>query len=281
MRGLPLTGAKLFVRREGFVIVGFLVEKYQRVDTSSGDMRNWGFIKTLNWENLDEPLDRKNRLTGEIETCICWENNQIVITARRTKDIRDDEDNFQWLIGAPDANAWKELRENIKLLEKTIHSLERELEGKNVLIARLTPQVEGLGTENTSLKNDLDFLWPDYVAKGRQLSWAYLQLQGAIALTREMYGAMEEIGRTARDRGIDMGSSDMDRLSRSAEKTKAFLSQLAASIPASGAVSESNIDDALMALRNKIDQALQGGKKPALEGPAGTPAGAPGTPAAT
>ena len=279
--GLPRTGAKLFIRRDGFVIVGLLVDKYQRVDTASGDMRTWGFIKDLNWRDIDEPLDRKNRLTGEIESCICWENNQVVITARRTKDSRDDDDNFMWLMGAPDANAWKEIKDKIKTLERTIHSLERELEGKNTLIARINPRLKALGEENTSLQADLDYLWPDYIAKGRQLSWAYLQLQGAIAITREAYGAMEEVVRTARDRGIDMGASDIDRARHSMEKIKQFQFELGSSLPAGGRIAGANIENLeneVKALRETLERALAGGRPPVAKPAERTVAGAGAAP---
>jgi chromosome segregation ATPase len=263
MSGLPTTGAKVFIRRDGFMIVGLLVDKYNRVDTSSGDMRTWGWIKTLDWKDTDEPLDRKNRLTGEIESCICWENNQVVITARRTKDLRDDDDNFMWLMGAPDANAWKEIRDKIKTHERTIHSLERELEGKITLIARLSPQVEALGTENASLKADLDALWPDLVATKRQLSSAYLQLQAAIGITREAYGALEEVVRTARDRGIDMGSSDIDRARRSMEKIKGFQMELGSALPPGGAIAGSQVaglEKQIADIKETIERALAGGR---------------------
>lgn len=253
------------------MIVGLLVDKEARLDTASGEMRTWGIIRTLDWKLIDEPLDRKNRLTGEIETCICFENNQLVMTARRSADIRDDNDNFVWLESSLDGTAWKELKDKIKERERTIHSLERELEGKQVLIDRINPRLDAVSTQADQLKGDLNALWPDLVATKRQLAQAYLQLQAGLAITREAYGAIEEVVRTSRERGIDMGSSDMDRMSRSMEKTKTFMMELGTALPQGGAVEGARltgIERSVAEIRAMVTDFLQQAGRPAERKPA-------------
>jgi len=118
----------IFVRAKGMEVVGILTKIEHRYDPGWGMMRSWAKGIKLNGDTFEEPLDRKNKRTGELEDLVQMRNDMIIITARNSPDPDDDnDDNFQYLMNPYQANEIKDALDSVKEKDRIIHDLQRRL----------------------------------------------------------------------------------------------------------------------------------------------------------
>ncbi|RLF96862.1 hypothetical protein DRN52_01745 [Thermococci archaeon] len=119
----------IFIRARNFEVVGIATKIEQRYDSGWGIMRQWVKGITLDGEKFEEPLDRKNKKTGEIEDLVQMRNDLLIITARNSSNPDDDNDeNFQYFMNPYQINQIKEQLDFMKEKDRIIRDLQKRLE---------------------------------------------------------------------------------------------------------------------------------------------------------
>ena len=119
----------IFVRARGLEVVGIATKIEQRYDPGWGIMRQWVKGITLDGEKFEEPLDRKNKRTAELEDLVQMKNELIIVTARNSSDPNDDNDeNFQYFMNPHQVNEIKQQIDTVKEKDRIIHDLKKRYE---------------------------------------------------------------------------------------------------------------------------------------------------------
>ena len=119
----------IFVRARGLEVVGIATKIEQRYDPGWGIMRQWVKGITLDGEKFEEPLDRKNKRTAELEDLVQMKNDLIIVTARNSSDPNDDNDeNFQYFMNPHQVNEIKQQIDTVKEKDRIIHDLKKRYE---------------------------------------------------------------------------------------------------------------------------------------------------------
>jgi len=118
----------LFVRARGLEVAGILTKVELKYDPGWGVMRSWAKGITLDGKKFEEPLDRKNQRTGELEDLIQMKNDLLLVTARNSSDPDDENnDNFQYLMNPHSVNEVKDQLDGVKEKDRIIRDLEKRL----------------------------------------------------------------------------------------------------------------------------------------------------------
>lgn len=150
---MPYARFKLFVRSENFTPIGILTKKTNIMDSSTGRMRLYAHGTCLDGKRIYEPLDWKNSLTGQLESCVVFENDYMIITARKSSDPSDDKNNFHWLILNPYAHQqMKNTQDRIIASQSTIQRLQKELNEARETANFYKEQADIIGNELRNLK---------------------------------------------------------------------------------------------------------------------------------
>ena len=143
----------IFIRAKGMEVVGILTKIEHRYDPGWGIMRSWAKGIKLNGETFEEPLDRKNKRTGELEDLIQMRNDMVIITARNSTDPDDEnEDNFQYLINPYQANEIKDSLDRVKEKDRIIHDLQKRLKEATEKANRYHAEAEAITSEINTLR---------------------------------------------------------------------------------------------------------------------------------
>ena len=143
----------IFMRAKGMEVVGILTKIEHRYDPGWGIMRSWAKGIKLNGETFEEPLDRKNKRTGELEDLIQMRNDMVIITARNSTDPDDEnEDNFQYLINPYQANEIKDSLDRVKEKDRIIHDLQKRLKEATEKANRYHAEAEAITSEINTLR---------------------------------------------------------------------------------------------------------------------------------
>ena len=143
----------IFMRAKGMEVVGILTKIEHRYDPGWGIMRSWAKGIKLNGETFEEPLDRKNKRTGELEDLIQMRNDMVIITARNSTDPDDEnEDNFQYLINPYQANEIKDSLDRVKEKDRIIHDLQKRLKEATEKANRYHAEAEAITSELNTLR---------------------------------------------------------------------------------------------------------------------------------
>ena len=143
----------IFMRAKGMEVVGILTKIEHRYDPGWGIMRSWAKGIKLNGETFEEPLDRKNKRTGELEDLIQMRNDMVIITARNSTDPDDEnEDNFQYLMNPYQANEIKDSLDRVKEKDRIIHDLQKRLKEATEKANRYHAEAEAITSEINTLR---------------------------------------------------------------------------------------------------------------------------------
>jgi len=207
LHALKEQDCKLFVRVDGFRLVGILTKIRREYDPQIGKDRQWGMGITLNGEVFEEPLDRKNPKTGRLETVIVRETPFLMITARKTSDPKDDDVNFNWLPHQFHLDAMKELEDELVAQQRVMNRLDEEyrsLQSKMDMIKRdATIAVE----ENNNLKATVDFQSRRLLQLEREWQELYTLLQKLRAQGLEVEGELAIEVKRALEKGREKAMS--------------------------------------------------------------------------
>ena len=143
----------IFMRAKGMEVVGILTKIEHRYDPGWGIMRSWAKGIKLNGETFEEPLDRKNKRTGELEDLTQMRNDLVIITARNSTDPDDEnEDNFQYLMNPYQANEIKDSLDRVKEKDRIIHDLQKRLKEATEKANRYHAEAEAITSEINTLR---------------------------------------------------------------------------------------------------------------------------------
>jgi hypothetical protein len=211
----------LFVRAKDFEIVGIMTKILHKYDSGWGAMRVWAIGLTLDGKKFEEPLDRKNRRTGELEDLIQMKTNLLVITARNSSDPDDDDDkNFQYLIGPNQANSAKDAVDRIHERDRIIHDLQKKLDETENQRDFYQREAEASGSEIRNLKTRLSVTSEQLAYSEEQAKHYRTELKKAHVGRLEQEGELDEKLKGARDRGGFGAKDSADVIVTAAEKQK-------------------------------------------------------------
>jgi len=249
-------GFKLLLRRDNFVPVGILTVKRPEVDSSRGMTRIWGEGVLIEPDALTkgkffrEPLDRYDKATGNFESVILCENPfGIVITARRSSSIDDEEDNFMWLENPFTISQYRKIKNDNSIKERTISSLRNELESLRKERDFWRDSAESSAAEARDNRERLSILQKKVIMLQSQVNTYKTEAMIAEGLNSQIDAAVRKMVNDARERGIELASTDVERAIGSAEKLRRLREQLAGITPASTVT-----DDELRKLRSQVNQ---------------------------
>ena len=141
------------LRAKGMPLVGIITKIELKHDSGWGVMRRWAKGITLDGNVFEEPLDRKNKKTGDLEDIVQMKNDLILVTARNSTDPDDDNhDNFQYLLNPHTANEFKDQFDSIKEKDRIIHDLMKRLDETNAKLNMYYGDAESAKSELNSLR---------------------------------------------------------------------------------------------------------------------------------
>jgi hypothetical protein len=218
---------KIFLRTYNWEPVGILTKREHKYDPGWGGMRIWATGLTLDGKKFSEPLDRKNRRTGELEDLVQMETDMILVTARSSEDPDDEnEDNFQYLIGPHQSNRFKDMEDRIKERDRIIHDMEKKIMETERLRDFYQRESEAYGNEIRMLKTRVGYV-SEKLADSEQQTDHYrtlVKVQQISNLGRE--GSLDEQMNGARGRGAFQAKDSADVIVEAATKQKQAQKQL-------------------------------------------------------
>ncbi len=257
---------KIFIRANNWEPVGIMTKKEHRYDSSWGQMRFWAVGLTLDGKKFEEPVDRKNRRTGEIEDLVQMETDFLVITARKTGDPDDDnEDNFQYLMNPHASNRMKDAIDRLSERERIIQDMqkkmqelmnqrdyfEREAEASGSEIRQLKSRIAHLSEKNADLEQSNDYY--KTLIKSSQIQ----------RMHRE--GGIDEKMSGARDKGAFEAKDSSDVIVDAAKKqkeAKRHLTDIGMSNLSGEYVTQHELKQMEDNIMNKLNQISGGGNNP-------------------
>jgi len=222
LENLPKAGFKILVRRDDFVPYGIVtVLRKTEFDPSTGEARTWvEGVRLGSGEFFKEPLDRKNPRTNQLESVVLAENPYLILTARRRPDLSDADDNFMWLDNPFDVQDIRKLREDVQVRDQVVASMRKELETQR----KLTSYYEGLasayGETTRELEERTKRLSREVAMLREQNEHLRMIGRAAMAESIEAESALEKMVKTARERGVEIASSEFERARETAKKLK-------------------------------------------------------------
>ncbi len=134
LKKLEECGCKRLYTTHGFKLVGIVTWDRKETDESLGEKRRR--IKGLKIENgfsippdkkiFDTFLDRKNPLSGELDDIVVHEDGSMILTARKTFDLDDSDENFQFIPNQHMLNKVQQLIDEVDARGRRIHRLVQE-----------------------------------------------------------------------------------------------------------------------------------------------------------
>jgi len=217
MMGTPFV---LFIRANTFETVGIMTKIIHKYDSSWGTMRPWAIGLTLgDGKRFEEPLDRKNKRTGELEDIIQMKTNTILITARNTGDPDDDDDdNFSYLLSPHQSNRMKDSLDRIKERDRIIHDLQKKLDEIENQRDYYHREAEASGSEIRNLRARVSLLSEKVADVEQQASHYRTELKKAHIGRLEGEGAIDERLSDARKRGAFEAKDSSDVIIDAAKK---------------------------------------------------------------
>lgn len=195
---------KLFIRANTFETVGIMTKITHKYDSGWGSMRSWALGLTFDNppKRLEEPLDRKNKRTGELEDLIQMQTDMILITARNTSNPDDDDDeNFQYLVGPHASNRLKDTNDRLKERERIIQDLQKKLDEADNQRDYFQREAEASGSEIRMLKSKVTLLTEKVANVEQQASHYRTELKKSHISNLEQEGAIDETWKDARGKG--------------------------------------------------------------------------------
>lgn len=250
---------KIFFRAYNWEPVGIMTKREHKYDPGWGGMRVWAVgikLQDGKVEKWEEPLDRKNRRTGELEDLVQMETDLLLVTARSSQDPDDEnEDNFQYFIGPHQANRFKDMEDRIKERDRIIHDMEKKIMETERLRDFYQREAESYGNEIRLLKTRVGFV-SEKLADSEQQTDHYrtlVKVQQISNLGRE--GSLDEQMSGARGRGAFQAKDSADVIVEAAGKQKAAQKQMSAmGVGATSAEFATKSD--LKGMEDKVDKLL-------------------------
>lgn len=192
----------VFIRAKNFEPVGIMTKTENKFDSGWGQMREWAVGLTIEGKRFEEPLDRKNKRTGQLETLIQRKTSTVLVTARNNGDPDDEDDsNFTYMLSPQQAMRMKDSLDRLKERERIIHDLQKKLEESENQKEYFQREADSSGSEIKMLKSRLSIMSEKLADVEQQASHYRTELKKAHVGRLEEEGAIQQSLRGARDRG--------------------------------------------------------------------------------
>jgi len=201
--GLKENDCKLLVRVDGFKIVGIVSKIRREYDSGIGRDRQWAMGINIGdgGKVFDEPLDRKNPKTGHLEPVIVRETPFMMITARKTTDPKDDDNNFTWLPVQFHLDMIKELEDELVAQQRVMNRIDEEYRSQQSKLDLVKRDCKIAVDENQNLKSTVDFQSKKLVQLERENQEMYTLLQRLRGHGLEVEGELAVELQRAMERG--------------------------------------------------------------------------------
>jgi len=155
MQALREVDCKMLIRVDGFIFAG-IVSKIKRIyDSQIGKDRRWALGATMEGKMFEEPLDRKNPKSGRLEDCVQRETEYMIITARRSFDAKDTDDNFSWLPHQFSMDEMKTLEDEVAVLRRTNNRVTEEIDSTKKHMQLLEGDAHNTAEQNNIFRETL------------------------------------------------------------------------------------------------------------------------------
>lgn len=252
---LPESKYKVMIRKHNNAI-GAVIEDSNftenHFDSQYGKKLPWmkGYIPDNNGTNdlviYQEPRDQKVPSTGELRDTVITENDMIILCARNSQSLNDDDDNFTWEVSENEARQVMQMRDFDSVQKIAIGDLTEEVGKYRIMATNLRTQAETYGREVKKLQEKTNFL------QQRNLDLedinAELYRQNKLLATNKLRDeAMLNMGEiNAEELGTAQGMTEMQLVKKAAKDFKDVKEQF-------GGVDKED-DELELMLRNEIDQ---------------------------
>lgn len=221
-------GFKLLFTTHGFRLMGIVTWDKKLPDESLGQRRRW--IKGLKIENgtpipsaekvFETSLDRKNPMSGDLDDIVVHEDNFMILMERKTFDLNDAEENFQFIPNQHALNSVQKIMDETEEKGRRIHRLGQEKE-QFFLDAEHFKREATTAKErektNTELRNRL-------TREGARLQERVgnLESQNQVLRARNLQyeSQMDEVMANASEEGTIKGMSTDDKVIHAIQKAK-------------------------------------------------------------
>lgn len=212
----------LFIRARGFEVIGIMTKLFHKYDSSWGVMRQWVKGMKFNGDTFEEPIDRKNQRTGELENIIQFQNDFIIVTARNSSNIDSDfdeeETNFQYFLNPHAANKIKDDLDSAKEKNRVLRDLKKRLDDENRKRNRYMREAEASQSEANSLRDKVSNISEKLGIAQERAEYYKTQLKRHQIDKIEHESYLEERAKEAKDRGEMLGKDSADLIVSQATK---------------------------------------------------------------
>lgn len=221
-------GFKLLFTTHGFRLMGIVTWDKKLPDESLGQRRRW--IKGLKIENgtpilpdekvFETSLDRKNPMSGDLDDIVIHEDNFMILMERKTFDLNDAEENFQFIPNQHAMNRVQQLIDSIESGERRIHRLGQEKEQfflDSEHFKREATTAKEREKTNTELRNRLT---RESARLQERVGNLESQNQMLRAKNLQYEAQMDEVMANAQEEGTIKGMSTDDKVIHAIQKTK-------------------------------------------------------------
>lgn len=219
---------KLLYTTQGFRLMGIVTWDKKRPDESIGERRRW--IKGLKIENgtpipsderiFETSLDRKNPMSGELESIVVHEDGSMILMARKTFDLDDDEKNFQFIPNQHMLSRVQQFMDEIEAGQRRINRISQEKE--QFFLDAEHFKREGI-TAKERAKTNIELL-NRLTREGARLQERIgnLESQNQVLRARNLQyeSQMDEVMANAQEEGTIKGMTTDDRVIHAIQKTK-------------------------------------------------------------
>jgi len=212
----------------GFRLMGIVTWDKKVPDESLGERRRQ--IKGLKIENgtsipldkklFDTYLDRKNPKSGELDSIVVHEDDSMILMARKTFDLDDGDENFQFIPNPHMLNKVQQYIDEIDARGRRINRLVQEKEQSFLDAEHFQREATTTKEREKTNKELLNRLTREH--SRLQLRIGNLESQNQVIRARNLqYEAqMDEITANAQEKGTIAGMTTDDRVIHSIQKRK-------------------------------------------------------------
>ncbi|MFW6173227.1 MAG: hypothetical protein ACOC5T_05730 [Elusimicrobiota bacterium] len=212
----------LFIRCRGFEPIGIMTKFFNKYDSSWGVMRQWVKGLTFDGDKFEEPIDRKNQRTGELENLVQFQNDFLIVTSRNSSNLDseydENNDNFQYFINPHTANKIKDDLDSVKEKNRVLMDLKKRLDDENRKKNRYMRESDAANSEANSLREKVSNLHEKLGIAQERAEYYKTQLKRHQIDEIEHESYLEERAKDAKDRGEMLGKDSADLVVAQASK---------------------------------------------------------------
>jgi len=235
---MPRVGFKLLLRSDNFRPVGIVTVKRTELDQGKGLYRTFAEGVELPGDGkkrkfFKEPLDRWNPAAQRFESVVLCENEHgIMITARRSQKIDDEDDeNFIYFHNPLEVREIMKLKHEAERKEASIAGLVSEIESVKKERDYWKNEADALGSENRQLRDSVTRLSMELAIAKAQIQFLRRQAMAAEAFNIQIDAAFRKLLEDARERGVQLASSDVELALSALRKIKELREEASALTP--------------------------------------------------